>query len=887
MQITSNIVDSSNWTFTSTVYNPTTNTITTVTPEYTLDNKYSVPDKVHTYSSVADFRADSIAGNIATGDWVYVDGVVTEDPKWNNTYKRCAITFEDPNSSYFMDITDVYNINNKAYTAENYTEAAGITTIGLRYHSNWGSSSSGYFPSGGLDTSAYAFIQSGVVSTNPETREGANAYFVRYPTFLGHTFNATIGANETENQLERFYTLIDENSNPQTTTLVKQNVYYTPGTISLQYNTMDFPGDIMSGSNKITYSGINNTLQASSSTSDFTASITQNGGSTYLNVRPTSSNVGGSSNKTAVITVSGVDRNGDTITATCNVTQHTDSVAINVVSRGTESNPLEVDWETNNQTYTVYGSGLNGIDRVYRVNTSTSAMEALSFTTTPTTYESYPNAYSVTVTIPRSTIKSDQKWEMFFVAQTNYSLIGETSVRGTYILQKALPEGKITFTADTVYVHTFAGYAYSYFTTEDMDEESLTLSYSGDINLASDPSIIRNSSTKYVRIRANANKEDVQKTLTVTLTGTDVTGVQRTATTTFIQVKTSEDSYIRLVNISSGNTYQYNDAAVTGYLYAKNVDNVDLTCISGTDFIGSVELTETSTADKYNFSAALNTNDTDSSRNGNYQFTGKSTVNGPFGTDVSETSTHSITQKCEPGSLTVSSNTLSIKAAAGTNNEISYTAYRLNNVTATLEGVEGSVSLSDGKVVVTTPENTSYDDVTGTITISGTDYNGDTFTETIEVTKRGNIDISITPSSQTLAAGQVTATYNVVFTNVSDPQITYSGEYDFISSASIENGVLTVNTTDLSVRAAKTATITITGTTPKGTTFSKSATLTKTGFDGRILADTDHLYFKKTYSPEAIDVHYTLEGFSDNEIEVYSPYYVATRVDSSENIIHI
>ena len=244
---------------------------------------------------------------------------------------------------------------------------------------------------------------------------------------------------------------------------------------------------------------------------------------------------------------------------------------MSVISRGSYENPLEVGWDSSDVTYTIYGSNIGEITSVYRVAPYSDNREYLEFTAVPTTVDGYQDGYLVTVTIPRNTVYEDKKWELDFIASSAYESYGNIYAGGTYILQEKLPEGKITFDPSILtYLHSYASSVYQYhFTTEYMDNSTITISYEGDVDVNTTPQIIWNQVTSeseagIIEYSHRANTTNESKTLTITLTGTDILGVERSGSITLTQVPKSEDSYIRFSAISSGTTYPYKDAVITG-----------------------------------------------------------------------------------------------------------------------------------------------------------------------------------------------------------------------------------------------------------------------------------------------------------------------------------
>ena len=120
--------------------------------------------------------------------------------------------------------------------------------------------------------------------------------------------------------------------------------------------------------------------------------------------------------------------------------------------------------------------------------------------------------------------------------------------------------------------------------------------------------------------------------------------------------------------------------------------------------------------------------------------------------------------------------------------------------------------------------------------------------------------LDITPASKTLQNGENGATYTANIINVDNVQITTSGDDDFITSTSISNGSLIVNTTDFTERELKVATITVTGTGLEGQ-MTSSVTLSKYGPDSIITVDPTSIEIPKTGASFTVNI--TKDGIED------------------------
>lgn len=807
------------------------------------------------FNSISEFRDACLAGTITNGKWVYVKGVA-QNVNWVDSSSFAYLTFTDPNSDYKLNVTNVYNLGNVPYTSSNYTDAQYITTLGFSYNSSttWGSNTYSVASS----RLPFAYTQNGVTTT-PGAREGRTPV---EPIFSGYKAKIYLWWNDLGITAYDYVTILKSNSTPITTTIVKQAGQ--AGSISVEYPTMTVSGRIDTYYNKITHPNIavSNISYSASGTGDITPSIVTIDGKQYVKLEVVTSNIGAESSRSKTVTVKGIDGTNVTRTTEFTITQTNDEPKINVTPLYASDRPLQIGWQGQDVTFQLSCTNIASIDEVSWGMGVPSEQQSLEYTLTEKSY-----GWDCVVTIPQNPTNDYNQSKIIFKGTTTYTPASSeyNYLDSPYVRQEATPPGTITVTTSNPYLHSYAQNAiYVDYTTEWMDDSTIIPTVTGD--LINPNSLTWNTTNKYVKFNVTANSTDSERQSTITLTGTDHIGITRTTEYTVTQVPQSQDSFIRLVKVTSGTTYPYKNATITGSFVANNVDNIRLEPNSGTTFIESLTITPTSIAKLYNFEATLSQNTTDSPRTKYYQFVGDNTLQDSIWgeTIIASGALHPITQKCEPGSITVSSNTLSVPATANTNNSITFTPYRLSNTSATLSGIEGTVSLSNSRIVLTTPFNESYEELTGVITLTGTDYNGDTVTQTINVTKRPNIDIIITPTSQTLNAGENTASYEYTLVNVSNLRLTFSGDSSFVSNYTIENGVLNINTTDLDVRASKTTLITVIGDVPNGTTYSTEITLTKNGLDGLITVTPDSFLVNKKASN--IEFTYSLDGVSSVNI---------------------
>ena len=466
-----------------------------------------------------------------------------------------------------------------------------------------------------------------------------------------------------------------------------------PGSLSLQKTSLNLPGDRDYYYVTVICSNIDfeNITAVRTGSGNITPRIVENGGNIFLRIEIPTSNIGGSAPQTGTITVTGVDGLGTSHSATCDVTVNTDTTGVSVYPQGSSVDPIIVDWQGETLSFALTCTNIASLDRVWQQKIPGGETSTLEYTT-----ESTSSGYRVYVTIPQNTEFADQDSYIHFNTTSSYDLLQPSTF--SVIRQESIPPGTITFSdSDPLYSHSYFKTQYVYYTTEWMDDSSITADVTGD--MINPNTLVWNTSGKYVRFEITANNTDSERQATVTLTGTDQWGIERTASLTLIQVPPSEDSYIRLVSISSGSTYPYTNAVVTGTFWSIGVDNFQLNS-SRPNFIQSLTVTPTPTNNRYSFEATLNTNSTESPITSNVRFSGANTVqDSHFESTIYETANHQITQKCQPGVISATANSIQLSPTGGTVNNYTYSTSRISGaVTASMSGdINGSVTLNGNR----------------------------------------------------------------------------------------------------------------------------------------------------------------------------------------------
>lgn len=697
--------------------------------QVTLTEDYS---DAYLFNSISEFRDACIAGTITNGKWVYVKGVA-QDVRWVDSSSFAYLTFTDPNSDYELSVINVYNLGNVPYTSSNYTDAQYITTLGFSYNSSttWGSNTYSVASS----RLPFAYTQNGVTTT-PGARNGRTPV---EPIFSGYKASGLFYRNDLGVQAFN-YMVIKDGSKEITTTILKQAGQ--AGSISVEYPTMTVSGRIDTYYNKITHPNIavSNISYSASGTGGITPSIVTIDGEQYVKLEVVTSNIGAESSRSKTVTVKGVDGTDVTRTTEFTITQTNDEPKINVTPLYASDRPLQIGWQGQDVTFQLSCTNIASIDEVRWSMGVPAEQQSLEYTLTEKSY-----GWDCVVTIPQNPTEDYNQSKIIFKGTTTYTPASSeyNYLDSPYVRQEATPPGTITVTTSNPYLHSYAQKRiFIYYTTEWMDDNTITPTVTGDLI---DPnSLVWNTINKYVSFTVTENTTNSERQATITLTGTDHIGVTRTTEYTVTQVPLSQDSFIRNVTIAFGTTYPYKNATVTGSFRANNVDNIRFEPSNGTTFIESLTITPGVVATLYNFEATLSQNTTDSPRSNYYRFVGDNTLQDSiWGATIKSSTTHRIFQKCMPGSITLQRNSILVPAGSTADQyrhlDNIYYPFRLNgDVTAELSGeVQGDLSFYtyDNKnyVVFDNYTNETGRELTGTITLTGTDYNGDTITASYTV----------------------------------------------------------------------------------------------------------------------------------------------------------
>ena len=411
----------------------------------------------------------------------------------------------------------------------------------------------------------------------------------------------------------------------------------------------------------------------------------------------------------------------------------------------------------------------------------------------------------------------------YVVKQSTITITGTSvkneTLRDTVLLKKNGPDGSINLDPDTKTITKTASSFPIGLTLLGVNSSTLSYSTSGDV-------VITGWTLGGNQITFSYDTNNTNDTIygTITVNGTDYKGLAVNDVLSITQLP--YDSMIEITPSSRELDYGENTATYTvDILYA---DNIQISTSGDTSFITNTTLSNgTLTVTTADFSAMT-------------VKTATITISGTgvMGT-VSDSAT--LTKYGPDGTITPSPNTLILPKSP-----------RSTQVTIAKAGIPGNLSVSSSGTVsfssltlngsyltVYTNENQTQGDLTGTITITGTDYKGNTITATIPVTQHPyDSYIRLTPATRTVdkEAGSVLYTIETDSVDTSTLSARYTGQS--ITSVVRAGNNLTVNYSASQIVANKTNTITVSGTDIYSNSVSGSAELIQTGIDPTITANT-------------------------------------------------
>ena len=718
-------------------------------------NPVYTPHITRRFATIADFKAAAQAGELTFGEWVYVDGVVDGTPTKNSSGVKLPKFVTSGTTTPYLVVSDVYDLGNVQFTDSNYTDAANITTIGFRYLSKWTSGNSYNLDTYYVGTYKYtpfAYTKGGV-TTPAGFRDidlNANAdYLPPIPGQSGYNVTVTLPENEQGGELENWVFI--NNGNKSAGVVVNQAV--PVGSLSVEYQEMTLPAN---GSrtylNEVTYKHIdfaNITLTHNSGAFDIR--LIQQDGKTYISVFTNTGIIGEDTPITDTITLTGTDGQGNVSTIEIPVTQSIEDGEFFSDPYGDTTNPIVISWQGDTKTFTLINKETLDspefteyhLTEVTRVSWYKDGVES----DLPYTAEWVDGKIQVTITFPRNTTYDTTIANLHIAAKDNFVPSSTVYMWPSCALQvEGIPVGSIEFAQSEKWVNSqtwdnnnFWDASYR-FTATDVDLDTLQVTTSGD-------SIVNRYLLTYDKKAVNAviniNNTENRLTETITVSATDYGGTVRSGQLILKQVKASEGWYFHITSPEQTST---SNRAIIGYnedlpitFVAKNTEKIDLIKRSITNYISSFEY-ENVSDNQYTGTIYFDNNNTTSKRTNQTELSVSFTT--PFGTSTTVYSIY-FSQWTRPGSIRFYDDSITVPKNSNYRHKDAQFVYDMINgdLTPSITGdVSGTFELKDyenGHYLVFTPdENTTNNTLTGTITLSGVDYNGTAVSDSYTVTQK-------------------------------------------------------------------------------------------------------------------------------------------------------
>lgn len=411
----------------------------------------------------------------------------------------------------------------------------------------------------------------------------------------------------------------------------------------------------------------------------------------------------------------------------------------------------------------------------------------------------------------------------YVVKQSTITIIG-TGTKGetlidTVLLKKNGPDGSITLNPDA---KTFTKTASEFtvgMTLLGVSANTISGILSGDVT--SDGWTITSNSLTF-RFRTNESEDTIYGTLT--LNGTDYKGLAISATLSLTQLP-----YDSIISITpDSRELDYGENTATYSVEILNTDNIQVNTSGDTSFITNTTLSNgTLTVTTADFQAMV-------IKNATITISGMGIMG-----EVSDSVT--LTKYGPDGTITANPSSLLLPKSARSTNIAITKAGIPGNLTVTSSGTVSfsSLTLNGSTLTVYSNENTTQGDLTGTITITGIDYKGNTITTNIPVTQYPyDSYIRLTPATRTVDKNGGTTTYSVETDSMDTTTLRANYSGSSVSNVTLVGNTVSVSYTASTIVANKVNTIYVTGTDIYGNSVRGDAELVQTGVDPTITVST-------------------------------------------------
>lgn len=391
------------------------------------------------------------------------------------------------------------------------------------------------------------------------------------------------------------------------------------------------------------------------------------------------------------------------------------------------------------------------------------------------------------------------------------------------ILYKAGTEGQITISPATSNVLKDSGYLYLVLSIPNMDRSTLQVTHSGTMSITS---AVVNSSYDRVNVVYGANTSGTTKNATITVTGQDIYGNQKSATASIVQSGIGSSITVNPTTLSLG-------ATETTAQYSITVDGVsNLTATFGGEVvITSHSFTTITSGSAYRLNVVTANNTTSSPQTSTVTISGTNTL----GETVIKRVTL-VKDAPSSGGIVITPSAIEYTGRGEEWFDLTLTNMNRSTLEATVSGANiwgwPAAYIQDDYLIVNFAGNATSSDLYGYVTVSGEDNLGNERSATVTVIMHPNPYMTVTPTSKTLGATETTAQWFIRTASITGITASFNGNVSIASHSfeQVEGGYyLIVNTNDNTTDTTQTSTITLTGTEVGGGTSTATLTLNKSG----------------------------------------------------------
>jgi len=580
----------------------------------------------------------------------------------------------------------------------------------------------------------------------------------------------------------------------------------------------------------------------------------------YLIFSPTDNNTGNT--LTGVITLSAVDTNGDPLTTSYTVTQRPYNTLVTWSPRcESPSNPYLIGNNTDEATFHLICEGITDIGGIvpHSIFTHNTFLDTYYVSNTFTKQDN--DHYTVVIRTNRNNTytRSDYVDLRFTSLETEFGrnpwenyILGEASIN---TVAKAGRPGYISLSPDTMTVGGEPGVATFSYSGDSYMTLPLTVTHSGDMNITN---FAYDGST--ITVTYGENSSLIDRSETITVSGKDYQGLTVADSTTITQKVLT---YLRFTNPQQ--TIYQAQTSVTFDISDVNVSNLQVS-YSGNVGISNYVLTPTAGGHTLTLRTSAN----------NTRWLKRSTITVSatnfYGATISATAT--LDQLGLDGLITLDPATRTIPKTGSTFViGVGIEGIYSTTLNASYSGNIAFTGLrwNDDKTQLTIAYNTNQgsSDLTGSVSVSGLDFNGNTITATCNVTQvTEDSSLTITPNQQVVDTTEsTTATFTIDSQYATIGNISFSGDSTNVHSYNLQGNTLTLNLGTITIPAEEIVYVTVSGYDLSGAEITDTATLRIWGLDGYFTINgPDDIGWRKSKAAGYADYVVSSFGISNNTI---------------------